>query len=81
MDVRAGQLLDVVSGGRARGSAQWLYDEGLEFCAGIEWVTLDLSGLYSAVFDAMVRGATQVADPFHVVKHANAKLDEARGRV
>jgi len=33
------------------------------------------------VFDALVPGATQVADPFHVVKHANAKLDEARRRV
>ena len=80
-DVRAGQLLDVVPGRRARGPAQWLYDQGLEFCAGIEWATLDLSGPYRAVFDAMVPGAAQVADPFHVVKHANAKLDEARRRV
>jgi transposase len=42
---------------------------------------LDLSGPYRSVFDAMVPGATQVADPFHVVKHANAKLDECRRRV
>ena len=48
---------------------------------GIEWATLDLSGPYRAVFDAMVPGATQVADPFHVVKLANAKLDECRRRV
>ena len=80
-DVRAGQLLDVVPGRSARGPGQWLYDQGLEFCAGIEWATLDLSGPYRSVFDAMVPGATQVADPFHVVKHANAKLDEACRRV
>jgi transposase len=29
----------------------------------------------------MLPGATQVADPFHVVKLANAKLDECRRRV
>ena len=80
-DVRAGQLLDVVPGRSAQGSSQWLYDQGLDFCAGIEWATLDLSGPYRSVFDAMVPGATQVADPFHVVKHANTKLDEARRRV
>ena len=80
-DVRAGQLLDVVPGRSAKGPIQWLYDQGLDFCSGIEWATLDLSGPYRSVFDAMVPGATQVADPFHVVKHANTKLDECRRRV
>ena len=42
---------------------------------------LDLSGPYEAVFDTMLPEATQVADPFHVVKLANAKLDECRRRV
>ena len=40
-DVRAGQLLDVVPGRRSSGPAQWLYDQGLEFYAGIEWATLN----------------------------------------
>ena len=80
-DVRAGQLLDLVPGRGARWPTQWLYDQGERWCAGIQWATLDLSGPYRSVFDAMVPGATQVADPFHVVKHANAKLDEARRRV
>ena len=35
---------------------------------------LDLSNLYRAVFDTMLPDATQVADPFHVVKLANAAL-------
>jgi transposase len=42
---------------------------------------LDLAGSYRAVFDEVVPGATQVADPFHVVKLANEKLDECRRRV
>ena len=32
-------------------------------------------------FDEMLPDATQVADPFHVVKLANSKLDECRRRV
>ena len=42
---------------------------------------LDLSGPYRAVFDTMPPDAIQVADPFHVVKLANQKLDECRRRV
>jgi transposase len=33
------------------------------------------------VFDTMLPAATQVADPFHLVKLANSKLDECRRRV
>jgi hypothetical protein len=36
VDVRRGQLLDIVPGRRAKGPMEWLYDRGLEFCAGIE---------------------------------------------
>jgi hypothetical protein len=32
------------------------------------------------VFNLMVPDAVQVADPFHVVKVANSKLDECRRR-
>lgn len=42
---------------------------------------MDLSGPYRAVFDTMLPDAVQVADPFHVVKLANSKLDEVRRRV
>jgi transposase len=45
------------------------------------FVTLNLSGPYKAVFDAMLPDAIQVADPFHVCKLANAKLDECRRRM
>ncbi len=81
VDVRAGQLLDVVPG---RGSPEpmgWLAERGRDFRDRIEFGTLDLSGPYRHVFEVMVPNATLVADPFHVTKLANTKLDECRRRV
>jgi hypothetical protein len=42
---------------------------------------LDLSGPYRKTFTDALGHTTQVADPFHVITHANAKLDECRRRV
>ena len=42
---------------------------------------LDLSGPYRKTFNDTLPGATQVADPFHVCKLANSRLDECRRRV
>jgi transposase len=81
VDVRRGQLLDVVAGRTAAGPCEWLEAKGPEWCGRIEWATLDLSGPYRRVFDLMTPDATQVADPFHVCKLANQKLDEVRRRV
>lgn len=81
VDVGAGQLLDVVPG---RGSAEpmaWLAEQTEAFRQRIEFGTLDLSGPYRRVFEIMVPDATLVADPFHVIKLANTKLDECRRRV
>jgi transposase len=80
-DVEAGQLLDVVPGRSGRGPTEWLEARGKEWRDQVRFATLDLSGPYRAVFDAMVPEATQVADPFHVVKLGNTKLDECRRRV
>jgi hypothetical protein len=54
---------------------------GEDWLANIRWATLDLSGPYRSVFDTMLPHATQIADPFHLVKLANSKLDECRRRV
>jgi len=81
VDVRRGQLLDVVPG---RGSAHpmgWLAEQGPAFRSRIVYGTLDLSGPYRRVFSVMTPKATLVADPFHVTKLANTKLDECRRRV
>jgi transposase len=51
------------------------------WCDRIAWANLDLSGPYRKVFDTMLPDAVQVADPFHLVRLANAKLDQCRRRV
>lgn len=81
VDVDAGQLLDVVDGRSAQGPIEWLTRQPQQWRERIEWATLDLSGPYRKVFDVMLPDATQVADPFHLVKLANTKIDECRRRV
>jgi len=81
VDVRAGRLLDIVPGRNAYEPCAWLALRGEEWLERIEFATLDLSGPYRTVFDTMVPDATQVADPFHLVKLANTKLDMVRRRV
>ncbi len=78
VDVQAGQLLDVVEGRTASGPIAWLTERPVEWRNRVEWATLDLSGPYRKVFDTMLPQAIQVADPFHLVKLANSKLDECR---
>ena len=81
VDVEAGRLLDVVPGRSGVEPCRWLAERSETWLANIRWATLDLSGPYRAVFDTMLPDATQIADPFHVVKLANSKLDECRRRV
>jgi len=81
VDVRAGKLLDVVPGRSSVEPCRWLAAQPEEWRANVEYATLDLSGPYRVVFDTMLPDAVQVADPFHVVKLANHKLDECRRRV
>lgn len=81
VDVGRGQLLDVVPGRRGAEPKAWLEHQGTKWLGAVRVATLDLAGSYRAVFDEVVPGATQVADPFHVVKLANEKLDECRRRV
>jgi transposase len=81
VDVKIGQLLDVVPGRSGKAPSRWLEARGKAWRDRIIYATLDLSGPYRAVFDAMVPDAIQVADPFHVVKLGNTKLDECRRRV
>jgi transposase len=78
---RFSQLLDVIEGRSAKGLCDWLGERPDDWLAGIVWATLDLSGPWRAAFDTMLPDATQVADPFHLVKLANSKLDEVRRRV
>jgi transposase len=81
VDVRRGQLLDVVPGRDALEPCRWFAAQSEGWRADIEWATLDLSSSYRAVFDTMLPDAVQVADPFHVVRLANTAVDECRRRV
>jgi len=81
VDVETTQLLDVVEGRSAQGPIAWLGQRPESWRDRVEWATLDLSGPYRKVFDTMLPDAVQVADPFHLVRLANSKLDECRRRV
>jgi transposase len=81
VDVARGQLLDVIEGRSAAGLCGWLDERPAEWLDGICWAVLDLSGPWRLAFDTMLPAAVQVADPFHLVKLANSKLDEVRRRV
>lgn len=78
---RAAQLLDVVEGRSAAGPSGWIAAQPQQWRDAIRWGVLDLSGPYRKTFDDVLPDAAQVADPFHVIKHANSKLDECRRRV
>jgi transposase len=83
VDVSPGhtQLLDVVPGRSATGPSGWLERRPVDWRDAIRYGVLDLSGPYRKTFDDSLEHVTQVADPFHLVKLANTKLDECRRRV
>lgn len=58
----------------------WLAERRPPFCDRFEVGTLDLSGPSRKVVDTMTPHATQVPDPFHLVKLSNSMLDECRRR-
>ncbi len=76
-----GQLLDVVEGRTAKAPSDWLQNRTQAWRDQICWAALDLSGPYRKTFNDTLPDAVQVADPFHVVKLANSRLDDVRRRV
>jgi len=81
VDVATGQLLDVIEGRSSAGLCAWLADRPEVWRDAISWAALDLSGPWRLAFDTMLPNAVQVADPFHLIKLANQRLDEVRRRV
>jgi transposase len=75
------QLLDVVPGRSAKAPSTWLEARPQTWRDRISWAALDLSGPYRKTFNDTLPDATQVADPFHVIKLANTRLDDVRRRV
>ena len=81
VDVRKGQLLDLVEGRKGDEPKAWLLAQGDEWLAHVVSGTLDLSATYRSVFESVLPEAELVADKFHVVRHMTMKLDECRRRV
>ncbi|MDE0170371.1 MAG: ISL3 family transposase [bacterium] len=81
VDVGGRQLIDIVAGRTAQSAAGWFLAQTAEWRAGIRWAVLDMSGPYRAAYDRVLPNALQVADPFHVIRLANQRLDEVRRRI
>jgi transposase len=78
---RPAQLLDLVEGRDSKAPAAWLEQRPDTWRDAIAWGVMDLSGPYRKVFTDTLPAAVQVADPFHVVKLANERVDDCRRRV
>ncbi|KJF18462.1 transposase [Acidithrix sp. C25] len=81
LDVRRGVALDVVAGRGGANPKAWIESQEQSWRDGVKWGTLDLSGGYKAVFRKALPKTTLVADPFHLIKLANQRIDETRRRV
>jgi transposase len=75
------KLVEVIEGRTALRVSAWIDAQPEPWREAIRYGVLDMSGPYRKVFNDSLGHVTQVADPFHVVKHANTKLDECRRRV
>ena len=80
VDVGGHQLIDIVAGRTAESAAAWFRAQPTEWCEAIRWAVLDMSGSYRKAYDRVLPHALQVADPFHVIRLANQRLDEVRRR-
>jgi transposase len=78
---RRGKLVEMIEGRTAVKVSAWIDAQPEEWRDAIGYGVLDMSGPYRKVFNDSLDHVTQVADPFHVVKHANTKVDECRRRV
>ncbi len=81
VDVGGHQLIDIVAGRTANSAEAWFRSQPSEWLDGIRWAVLDMSGPYRKAYDRVLPHALQVADPFHVIRLANQRLDEVRTRV
>lgn len=75
------QLIDILPTRTAASVATYLRNMPPAFKRSVAYGTLDMSSLYSAIYTVALPHVTQVVDPFHVVKLANANLDDVRRRV
>ena len=77
----ADSRFDIVARRTAESAAAWFLRQSAEWRAGIRWAVLDMSGPYRTAYDRVLPNALQLADPSHVIRLANQRLDEVRRRV
>jgi len=80
-DVEHHRVIDIVPTRRFEVVAGFLDQQPTHWKAGVRVGTLDMSDAYAAVYSVILPQATQVVDPFHLVKLANLALDTVRRRV
>jgi transposase len=81
VDTATGRLLDVVPDRTARAVTDWLARQGHDWLARIGVVALDPHRGYANAVDVHLGHATLVVDHFHVIRLANALIDDVRRRV
>jgi transposase len=80
MDLDTGRLVDVLPARSATAVAGWLASKPARWLTGIDHVVIDPYQPYATAVAAELADARRVVDHFHVVRLANATLDEVRRR-
>jgi transposase len=80
MDLDTGRLVDVLPARSATAVTDWLASKPSPWLAGIDHVVIDPYQPYATAVTAGLPDARLVVDHFHVIRLANAALDEVRRR-
>jgi transposase len=81
VDLDRGRLLDVVPGRSARSVSGWLDDRSRWFRDHVAVAAIDPHAGYQRALRTSLPRATVTVDPFHLIKLANARVDDVRRRV
>jgi len=81
VDVRTGRLLDLVENRTAAAVSTWLDGRDEAWKAGIDTVAIDPYQGYATALKGHLDHAHLVADHWHVIRLANAMVDDVRRRV
>lgn len=80
-DTKHGHIIDIAPSRDKYDVARLLAKQPKHWRDAIQFGTLDLSLIYRAVFKLATPNAQRIADPFHVIKAANERVDALRRRV
>ena len=81
VDLDRGRLLDVVPGRSAKSVSSWLDQRTGYFRAKVAVAAIDPHAGYQRALRTSLPRATITVDPFHLIKLANACIDDVRRRV